>query len=180
MKPILPLLFAAAAFTLAGCGPKEEETPATETPVATSPEPTAPSTGPMGPPGPATGTSDDAPPGPAGSGKVVTTPSGLKYEDVKVGTGPAAKAENSVTVHYTGTFEDGTKFDSSRDRNDPFIFTLGRDAVIQGWHEGVAGMKKGGRRKLTIPGNLAYGPEGRDPIPPNATLLFDIELLGIE
>ena len=177
MKQRLPVLLAAAALSLAGCSPREEAAQTTETPPAASnpTESSTPTPGTMGPPGPAAVT----PPGPAGNGKVVTTPTGLKYEDVKVGTGATAKAGNTVTVHYTGTFENGTKFDSSRDRNEPFTFTLGRDAVIQGWHEGVAGMKKGGQRKLTIPGDLAYGPEGRDPIPPNATLLFDIELLEI-
>lgn len=111
---------------------------------------------------------------------IVTTPSGLKYEDVKAGDGAEAKAGDRVKVHYTGTLEDGTKFDSSVDRGVPFEFTLGAREVIKGWDEGVAGMKAGGKRKLTIPYDLAYGEEGRPPtIPPKATLIFDVELLEI-
>jgi FKBP-type peptidyl-prolyl cis-trans isomerase len=111
---------------------------------------------------------------------IVTTPSGLKYEDVKVGDGAEAKAGDIVRVHYTGTLEDGTKFDSSVDRGVPFEFPLGAGKVIKGWDEGVAGMKVGGKRKLTIPSDLGYGPHGHPPvIPPNATLIFDVELLEI-
>jgi FKBP-type peptidyl-prolyl cis-trans isomerase len=105
----------------------------------------------------------------------------LQKEDVKVGTGPAAKKGDHVVVHYTGTLTDGTKFDSSRDRNEPFDFTLGQGQVIRGWDEGVVGMKKGGIRKLTIPSDMAYGKRGSPPkIPPDATLKFDIELLEIK
>ncbi len=111
--------------------------------------------------------------------KMTKTPSGLAYRDVKVGTGATAAAGNTVSVHYTGWLPDGTKFDSSRDRNQPFEFKLGAGQVIKGWDEGVAGMKIGGRRTLVIPPDLAYGPSGSDPIPPNATLVFDVELLGI-
>lgn len=112
--------------------------------------------------------------------KVVTTPSGLKYEDVKVGDGAEAKAGDLVRVHYTGTLEDGKKFDSSVDHGKPFEFPLGAGRVIKGWDEGVAGMKVGGKRKLTIPPDLGYGSRGAPPaIPPNATLLFDVELLEI-
>ncbi len=107
------------------------------------------------------------------------TPSGLAYHDVKVGTGATAVAGKTVSVHYTGWLPDGTKFDSSRDRNQPFQFALGAGQVIKGWDEGVAGMKVGGRRTLVIPPDLAYGPNGSDPIPPNATLVFDVELLGV-
>ncbi len=114
------------------------------------------------------------------SDNAVTTPSGLKYEVIEEGTGETPKAGQTVTVHYTGTFEDGTKFDSSRDRNQPFKFPLGKGKVIQGWDEGVSTMKVGERRKFTIPPDLAYG-EGGYPgaIPPNATLIFDVELLGV-
>lgn len=104
----------------------------------------------------------------------------LIVEDVVVGTGEEAVAGNKVTVHYTGTFEDGTQFDSSVGRG-PFSFPLGAGRVIKGWDLGVAGMKVGGKRKLTIPGHLAYGERGAGGvIPPNATLLFDVELLSVE
>ncbi len=114
-----------------------------------------------------------------------TTPSGLQYEDTQVGDGEQATAGRYVRVHYTGwLFEDGrqgAKFDSSRDRNDPFEFALGQGMVIAGWDEGVAGMKVGGRRTLVIPPNLGYGARGAGGvIPPNATLRFEVELLAVE
>jgi len=114
----------------------------------------------------------------------ITTDSGLQYEDTIVGEGAEAKAGQHVTVHYTGWLrnDDGTpgaKFDSSKDRREPFQFSLGAGQVIKGWDEGVQGMKIGGARRLTIPANLGYGARGIGPIPPNATLIFDVELLGV-
>jgi len=110
----------------------------------------------------------------------ITTPSGLKYTDEIVGDGPSPQTGQKVKVHYTGTFPDGRKFDSSRDRGTPFEFTIGRGQVIKGWDEGVATMKVGGRRILTVPSELGYGARGAGgAIPPNATLLFDVELLGV-
>ncbi len=104
----------------------------------------------------------------------------LKKEDSSPGSGPACKAGDKVKVHYTGTLMNGTKFDSSRDSGQPFEFTLGRGEVIKGWDEGVVGMKKGGKRKLTIPAAKAYGASGSPPkIPPNAPLVFDVELVEI-
>ena len=115
------------------------------------------------------------------TGKVHTTSSGLKYEDLKVGSGPAAKKGDIVEVHYTGWLKDGKKFDSSRDRGQPFRFVLGQGQVIKGWDEGVVGMKVGGKRKLIIPPELGYGARGAgNVIPPNAELTFEVELLGIE
>lgn len=112
---------------------------------------------------------------------VETTASGLKYEDVKVGTGASPERGQMVTVHYTGTLENGTKFDSSRDRGTPFTFKIGVGQVIKGWDEGVASMKVGGSRKLIIPANLGYGSSGAGGvIPGNATLLFDVELISIK
>lgn len=111
----------------------------------------------------------------------VKTVSGLEYLDVKVGTGAVATPGKSVSVHYTGWLLNGTKFDSSVDRGQPFQFPLGAGRVIRGWDEGVAGMKVGGVRKLRIPANLAYGDRGAGGvIPPGATLLFEVELLGVQ
>ena len=108
------------------------------------------------------------------------TPSGLRYQDVTKGQGAEAKPNRTVSVHYTGWLPNGEKFDSSRDRNQPFSFTLGAGQVIAGWDEGVAGMKVGGRRKLVIPPDLGYGTAGAPPdIPPGATLVFDVELLDV-
>ena len=108
------------------------------------------------------------------------TDSGLKYDDTVIGDGATAVKGQTVSVHYTGWLTDGEKFDSSKDRNDPFQFQLGAGRVIRGWDEGVQGMKVGGTRRLTIPPQLGYGAQGAGGvIPPNATLVFDVELLAI-
>jgi peptidylprolyl isomerase len=113
--------------------------------------------------------------------KMTKAPSGLWYTDMAVGQGDPAAAGRTVTVHYTGWLPNGTKFDSSRDRGEPFAFTLGAGQVIAGWDEGVKGMKVGGRRKLVLPPQLAYGDGGAPPtIPPGATLVFDVEVLKVE
>ena len=114
------------------------------------------------------------------AGKAVTTASGLKYIDQLVGKGASPAAGKKVKVHYTGTLENGTKFDSSVDRKQPFDFVIGVGQVIPGWDEGVMSMKVGGKRKLIIPAKLGYGARGAGGvIPPNATLLFDVELLDV-
>ena len=118
---------------------------------------------------------------------MITTPSGLQYEDTVAGTGDTARSGHHVSVHYTGWLHDpsrpdgrGAKFDSSKDRGQPFVFGLGQGQVIRGWDEGVQGMKVGGTRVLTIPAELGYGARGAGGvIPPNATLVFEVDLLGV-
>ncbi len=110
--------------------------------------------------------------GPSGGGTLVST-------DLVTGTGATAATGDTVTVHYVGTFTNGQKFDSSYDRNQPFVFRVGAGQVIAGWDQGVPGMRVGGKRRLTIPPDLAYGSRGQGPIPPNSTLVFEIELLSI-
>jgi FKBP-type peptidyl-prolyl cis-trans isomerase FkpA len=133
----------------------------------------------------ACGGNDNSPSSAGGDG--VSSITSLQVTDVKVGTGTEATNGKSVTVHYTGWLyresaadKHGTKFDSSRDRNQPFVFTLGVGSVIRGWDQGVLGMKVGGQRTLIIPPSLGYGSQANGPIPPNATLVFDVELLGVQ
>ncbi len=112
---------------------------------------------------------------------VITSPTGLKYQDVQVGTGASPRQGQIVVVHYTGKLTNGEKFDSSVDRGQPFEFPLGQGRVIKGWDEGIASMKVGGKRILTIPADLAYGARSPSPkIPPNSVLVFDVELLGVK
>jgi FKBP-type peptidyl-prolyl cis-trans isomerase len=114
------------------------------------------------------------------TGDGVKTDSGLQYWDIKIGTGDQAKDGSHVKVHYTGWFTDGKKFDSSVDAHQPYAFTIGKGEVIKGWDEGVTGMKVGGKRQLRIPPELAYGEAGyKSIIPPNATLIFDVQLLAV-
>lgn len=115
------------------------------------------------------------------NGQPVRVPNGLEYIEITPGTGPEARAGQNVTVHYTGWLTTGQQFDSSHSRNVPFEFALGRGQVIRGWDEGVRGMHVGGKRRLIIPPDLGYGRSGAGGvIPPNATLIFDVELLGIK
>lgn len=119
--------------------------------------------------------------GPTASNTLTTTSSGLQYQEITVGTGATPQTDQTVSVHYTGWLADGKKFDSSVDRGQPLQFVLGRGQVIKGWDEGVATMKVGGKRKLIIPPALAYGSTGfGGVIPPNATLTFEVQLLGIK
>jgi peptidylprolyl isomerase len=118
--------------------------------------------------------------GDANSADTITTKTGLKYIEEKIGDGAEAKSGDKVSVHYTGTLKNGKKFDSSRDRDKPIDFVLGTGGVIKGWDEGIAGMKVGGKRKLIIPSELGYGKRGFPPtIPPNAELHFDVELVAV-
>jgi FKBP-type peptidyl-prolyl cis-trans isomerase len=116
-----------------------------------------------------------------GAGKTpIKYPDGLQYFDLQVGSGSAARTNDRVSMQYTGWLTDGKKFDSSRDRGQPFDFTIGKGEVIKGWDEGIPGMKPGGRRRLTIPSDLAYGDQGQQPtIPPKATLVFIVELVSV-
>lgn len=179
MKKLAIIIF--ALLITAACAdntppPAQPANNTTPTNSATAPTPAAtPATGTTPVPGtsPAPGNAADA-------GKTITTPSGLQYIDIQEGTGASPQEGQIVSVHYTGTLTDGTKFDSSVDRGQPLNFPLGVGRVIKGWDEGILSMKVGGKRKLIIPPQLGYGAGGRGKIPPNATLLFDVELVGIQ
>jgi FKBP-type peptidyl-prolyl cis-trans isomerase len=152
---LLPAIFAILALA-SGCGSSEKSGAST-----------------------ASGTSSPSSPAKV-TGEPKTTPSGLQYWDIVTGTGETAVPGKPVSVHYTGWLTSGEKFDSSVDRGKPFVFTLGAGQVIKGWDEGVAGMKAGGKRQLRIPPSLGYGENGAGGvIPPNATLIFDVELIEV-
>ncbi len=171
MRPGLALAaLALAALALASCHQKTATSGSNATPAAlTPPDKPAANTG-----APMSGT-------PPAAAQEITTPSGLKYQDLVLGDGTVAETSHLVSVHYTGWLTDGTKFDSSLDRGRPFDFKLGAGQVIRGWDEGVTGMRVHGKRRLTIPPDLGYGPQGAGGvIPPNATLVFEVELLDVK
>lgn len=178
MSRFAPLLLAALAAgslaVAAACGGDDDDT-AASTPSPAGTGTAAASPAPARTPTPAA----NAAAGPITLENPTVTASGLRYEDVVVGDGPSPQQGQRVTVHYTGYFTDGRKFDSSIDRGQPFTFVLGVGQVIRGWDEGVATMKVGGKRLLYIPSNLAYGARGQGPIPPNTDLIFEVELLDI-
>jgi peptidylprolyl isomerase len=178
MKMLLAITFA-ASLAFAACGSGTTNTTKTATPPTGGVKPGASAT--ANQPAPPTQATDGNAPGiPPLSQPIQTTPSGLRYMDEVVGTGAAPVSGQKVTVHYTGWLTTGAKFDSSRDRNQPFSFTIGTGAVIKGWDEGVLTMKVGGKRRLIIPPALAYGPNGRPPtIPASSTLIFDVELISV-
>ena len=180
-----------ALFALACSKPAEAPAPADQKPAATAEAPKAEPAKPAEAPKPAEQPAAAPAPAPAAAPAAAVdlanepnaqaTASGLKFVDLKVGEGAPAEVGKLAVVHYTGWLTNGTKFDSSVDRGTPFKFPLGQGRVIKGWDEGVATMKVGGKRKLIIPAELGYGARGAGAvIPPNATLVFEVELLGVE
>jgi len=164
MKNVAGSLLALLVVAALGCQQSQSGSTSSSTTTSSASETPAPSTTPSTAPA-------------AGE---VTMPNGLKYVDLKVGDGTLAESGKTVVVHYTGWLTDNTKFDSSVDRGEPFSFQLGAGQVIRGWDEGVKGMRVGGKRKLTIPPDLGYGERGAGgAIPPNATLVFDVEVLEV-
>jgi len=185
MKLLLLVALAAALSLGAACGGDDDEGSPSPPPGATTPLRSAEPTpcvpiAPSGITGAAPESDGNAPGIPPLTGAAVTTASGLKYIDQVVGTGAPVDPCQLVTVHYTGWLADGTKFDSSVDRNRPYPLTLGVRAVIPGWDEGLASMNVGGKRRLIIPAPLAYGERGSGRIPPNAVLIFDVEILAAQ
>jgi peptidylprolyl isomerase len=167
----VPVATIAKSTPLAGAGTPVPTTRLGTPRPGTTPRPTAATS-------PGAGAIPTVPPN---TGPIQTTASGLQYQDIVVGTGEQPQSGQTVTVNYTGWLDNGKKFDSSVDRNQPFSFTLGKGQVIKGWDEGVASMKVGGKRRLIIPASLAYGASGQPPtIPPNARLTFDVELLSVK
>ncbi len=175
---MLPRLFLVAALPaavfFASCGGDDDDDAGTATPrptntVATERTPT-----------PSPSKTTPATTGPITLTNPTVTASGLKYEDKVVGTGASPKTGQRVTVHYTGTLVNGTKFDSSLDRGQPFTFVIGTGSVIKGWDEGVATMKVGGKRILYVPAALGYGSRANGPIPANSDLIFEVELLAVQ
>jgi FKBP-type peptidyl-prolyl cis-trans isomerase FkpA len=168
----------ACVIALAGCNQSSTQTSTTGTTTTTTTQVTPPGGTSAGSTAAAGG---GAQAGTAPAAQEVTMPSGLKYQDIKVGDGAVAEQGMLATVDYTGWLTDGTKFDSSKDRGQTFDFKLGAGQVIRGWDEGVKGMRVGGVRKLTIPPELGYGAQGAGGvIPPNATLVFEVELHGVK
>jgi peptidylprolyl isomerase len=163
-------------FTSRSAIAAELPNPALSAPVATQTEMLVADAAQLKPPA---STAKPAPTATKDQKAMITTSSGLQYVDTVEGTGASPTTGQTVSVHYTGTLQDGKKFDSSRDRGQPFQFKIGVGQVIKGWDEGVGTMKVGGRRQLVIPPDLGYGARGIGPIPPNSTLLFDVELLGV-
>lgn len=181
---LLLVIALAVVMVLGGCKAKETPTataPAQPAATAETPAPALEAPKPASPTGKEEAVEAARKLGTPSENPIVTTASGLQYIDVKTGDGAEAVTEKLVSVHYTGWLVNGTKFDSSKDRGQPFQFPLGAGRVIKGWDEGVAGMKIGGVRKLIIPSELGYGPRGAgNVIPPNATLIFEVELLAIQ